>query len=76
MKADANLLEELHGVVVRELMSRIKSGEATSGDIAAAVRMLKDNGVDARSKDAVEMEDRLSALLPFQAAPSDPDIID
>ena len=76
MKADANLLEELHGLIVHELMDRIRDGKATSGDLAAAVRLLKDNGVDARSKEAVDMEDRLASLLPFPAEPSDPDVPD
>lgn len=76
MKVDAELLEQLQTLVVGELMKRIKDGTATAGDLATAVRLLKDNGIDARSKDATDLDDRLKTLLPFQAEPPDPDMID
>ncbi len=66
LKVDAAVLEQLHGLVVQELMDRIKKGTATAGDLATAVRLLKDNGVDARSNDASELDNRLASLLPFQ----------
>ncbi len=65
LKVDAAVLETLHGLVVQELMDRIKKGTATAGDLATAVRLLKDNGVDARSNDAAELDTRLASLLPF-----------
>ncbi|WP_234049853.1 MULTISPECIES: hypothetical protein [unclassified Xanthobacter] len=76
MKIDASILEQLQSLVVLELMKRIQDGTATAGDLATAVRLLKDNGIDARSKDATELDERLKSILPFQAAPSDPDLID
>ncbi|UJX45748.1 hypothetical protein [Xanthobacter sp. YC-JY1] len=75
-KATLSLLEQLHGLLAQEFIDRIRDGKATSGDLAAAVRLLKDNGVDARASDAGELEDRLAGLLPFQPEPPDPDIID
>lgn len=76
VKATASQLEDLHALIVQELMDRIRAGKASSGDLAAAVRLLKDNGIDARAKEAVDLEGRLAKLLPFQAAPADPDLID
>ncbi len=52
-------------------MDRIEKGTATAGDLATAVRLLKDNGVDARSNDASELDTRLATLLPFQPEPSE-----
>lgn len=75
-KATLALLEQLHGLLAEEFIQRIKDGKATSGDLAAAVRLLKDNGVDARSTDAGDVEERLRTLLPFQPEPSNPDIVD
>ncbi|MCL8384165.1 hypothetical protein [Xanthobacter aminoxidans] len=75
MKIDASILEQLQSLVVLELMKRIQDGTATAGDLATAVRLLKDNGIDARSKDATELDERLGALLPFKPEPPNPDII-
>lgn len=75
-KATFDLLEQLHGLLAQEFIDRIKEGKATSGDLAAAVRLLKDNGVDARATDSGELEGRLAGLLPFQPDPSDPNVID
>lgn len=41
------LLEELHMEVAKDLLKRVKSGEATPGEINAALKMLKDNGIEA-----------------------------
>jgi CRISPR/Cas system-associated protein endoribonuclease Cas2 len=39
------LLEELHGAVLSQIVKLIKSGEASSQDYSNAIKMLKDNGV-------------------------------
>ncbi len=75
-KVDAAILETLQTLVVQELMTRIKNGTATAGDLATAVRLLKDNGIDARSSDATDLDERLKSVLPFQATPPDPDVLD
>ena len=46
-KASAELLDALHGVVAEKLKARIMSGEATAADFGAAIKFLKDNGVEA-----------------------------
>lgn len=47
MTATKELLEALHGVVADELKRRIEAGEATAADISAAIKFLKDNGIEA-----------------------------
>lgn len=75
MKVDEALLEQLQGLVVHELMKRIQDGTATAGDLATAVRLLKDNGIDARGNEATNLDKKLASILPFPAQPSDPDVI-
>lgn len=41
------LLDKLHGMTAAELLHRIESGSASSGDIRAAIALLKDNGIRA-----------------------------
>jgi len=40
-------LEELHLDLAKDLLKRIKSGEASPGELNAARQFLKDNGVEA-----------------------------
>lgn len=39
-------LQDLHGIVAEELKRRIASGEATAADLSAAIKFLKDNGIE------------------------------
>lgn len=41
------LLAELHLETAKDLLKRVKSGEATPGELNAALKMLKDNGIEA-----------------------------
>jgi hypothetical protein len=43
---ERKILEELHDVLVKELLERIKSGTATPADLNVARSMLKDNHID------------------------------
>lgn len=45
-KASIEALDELHGVVADTLTRRIRAGEATAADISAAIKFLKDNGIE------------------------------
>lgn len=38
-----DLFDELHSAVAKELLNRVKSGEASAAELGVAVRMLKDN---------------------------------
>lgn len=67
MKAAIELLEQLHGVVAKEFIARINSGEAKSADLAAAVKFLADNGVrQMKQDDDNGIKKELSKLLPFK----------
>jgi hypothetical protein len=48
MSATIDLLGVLHEAVAKELLDRIRSGEASAADISNAIKMLKDNGIEAR----------------------------
>jgi hypothetical protein len=63
-----DLLSELHEGVTKELLARVKSGEATPAELSVAVKFLKDNGA---SNDIVIAESPMASLLtalPFEEA--------
>jgi hypothetical protein len=45
MKNNSDLLYQLHGLVLNDLIDKIQSGEATSADLSTAIKFLKDNNV-------------------------------
>jgi len=69
-KATLPELEELHKAVAVELTARIRSGEAKPADIAAAIKFLKDNGIEATLKDNSDMK-ALVDSLPFPGEDED-----
>ncbi|GGD03524.1 hypothetical protein GTQ45_02030 [Pyruvatibacter mobilis] len=66
-KASEEALERLHTAVAEELTRRIQSGEAKPADISAAVKFLKDNGIEADigSSNADSATQKLADILPF-----------
>lgn len=68
---DKKLLEELHTAVVRTLLDKIRSGEATAADLGVARQLLKDNGIDAAAK-AGQPILRLADVMPFDPAEDEP----
>ena len=44
-KADEGAFNELHTLLTNEIISRIKSGEATTADLRAAIDWLKANSI-------------------------------
>lgn len=52
MAADRDLLNLLLELTAKDLVNRIESGEATSADMANALRLLKDNDVTITIKDS------------------------
>lgn len=63
-KATIATLEELHNAVAKELLKRIKSAEAKPADFAAAIKFLKDNGIEAIAAPGTPLGN-LAADLPF-----------
>jgi len=63
-KSKEELLDHLHRLTAEELIDRIISGDASSGDLGVAVRFLKDNGIDLSEKAASPIRD-LANIVPF-----------
>jgi hypothetical protein len=45
-KASEDVLSELHNLVAMDLIAKIKRGEATAQELNAAIKFLKDNGIE------------------------------
>ena len=46
-KAPTSIMDDLHGIVAKKLKERISGGSATAADFGAAIKFLKDNGIEA-----------------------------
>jgi hypothetical protein len=57
-RASEDLLAQLHEATAVELLNRVKSGDASPADLAAAIRFLKDNKIEAQ----IEPGDTLHTL--------------
>jgi hypothetical protein len=57
-------MEMLHTSVAQGLLERIQSGEATSGEFSAAIKFLKDNGIEALPVDGSALFNLVDGL-PF-----------
>lgn len=58
------VLAELHEALVEELLRRVRSGEASAGDLGVARQMLKDNAVDCIAVPESPLA-RLALAMPF-----------
>jgi hypothetical protein len=47
MTASQELLETLHTAVATDLLDKIRGGDATAAELSAAIKFLKDNGIEA-----------------------------
>ena len=63
MKATEKQFNELHGLVTKEFLSRIKSGEATTQDLKAACDWLKTNDISGVAYDGNPL-DKLNRIMP------------
>lgn len=60
------LQSELHAELLKELLRRVKSGEAKAGDLGVAQRFLKDNDVQSDLNDAPDLSELLRhSAMPF-----------
>ena len=69
-KATENQFNELHNLVTKEFLSRIKSGEATTQDLKAACDWLKTNDISGVAMEGNAL-DKLAAIIPD----IDPDLV-
>ena len=62
-KASEDQFNELHQLVTKEFLSRVKSGEASTADLKAACDWLKTNNVSGVASDGSPLS-KLAAVLP------------
>jgi len=62
-KATEQQFSELHDMVTRELANRIRSGEASTADIKAAIEWLKTNDITGVQFDGNPL-DKLASVMP------------
>ena len=62
-KATEDMFNELHNIVTQELLSRIKSGEATTQDLKAACDWLAKNDISGVAYDGNAL-DKLATIMP------------
>lgn len=59
------LLRSLHESVATDLLQRVKSGEATAQELGAAIKFLKDNGIEALAAPGTELDELAKSLPDF-----------
>ena len=64
------LLENLHTVLIENLLDKVKSGEAKAGDLNVARQLLKDNGIECITTANNPMEDLMSSLPDLDVIPA------
>ncbi len=62
-KATEDMFNELHNIVTKELLNRIKSGEASTADLKAACDWLAKNDISGVAYDGNPL-DKLANVLP------------
>ena len=62
-KATEDQFNELHNLITKEFLARIKSGEATTQDLKAACDWLKTNDISGVAYDGNPL-DKLATLMP------------
>ena len=62
-KATEDQFNELHNLVTKEFLARIKSGEASTADLKAACDWLKTNDISGVAFEGTQL-DKLAAILP------------
>ena len=62
-KATEDMFNDLHNLVTKELLTRIKSGEATTADLKAAIEWLHKNDISGVAFDGNPL-DKLANILP------------
>jgi hypothetical protein len=63
-KASEALLNSLHDAVASDLLKKVQSGEATAQELQAAIKFLKDNGIEATRSSNPDMGKLADSALP------------
>ena len=70
MNRSLKTLETLHECLAKELLGKIKSGEAKAGDLNVARQFLKDNGIECIPVENNPMEELMNNLPDLETIPS------
>ena len=69
MDKNLKLLESLHYELARDLLDKVRSGEAKAGDLNVARQFLKDNGIECIPTESNGMEDLMQNLPDLDTIP-------
>ena len=64
------LLQNLHTVLIENLLDKVKSREAKAGELNVARQLLKDNGIECIPTANNPMEDLMSSLPDLDVIPA------
>lgn len=67
MAATEELLGLLHNAVADDLLQKVQSGEATAQELSAAIKFLKDNGIEAVAPDDSPLAKLADSLPEFKS---------
>lgn len=65
-RASEDLLGSLHDAVAQDLLMRVQTGEATPAELQAAIKFLKDNGIEALMSSENNLGKLMNALPDFE----------
>lgn len=68
-RASEDLLGTLHDAVARTLLAKVESGEASPAELSAAIKFLKDNGIEANIAEGTTLDKLANALPTFEDEP-------
>jgi|TARA_R100000951_G_scaffold99477_2_gene89858 hypothetical protein len=71
MTATNKTLADLHEGIAQELLSRVRSGEATAAELSVATKFLKDNGIEAVAAQDSPLANLAASLPMFDASTDD-----
>jgi len=74
MTATSKTLADLHEGIAQELLSRVRSGEATAAELSVATKFLKDNGIEAVAAQDSPLANLAASLPMFDASTDDEEI--
>jgi hypothetical protein len=66
--APKDIMEALHVAVAQDLLAKIQSGEASAAELSAAIKFLKDNGIEALPTEGSPLGNLVDSL-PFNVEP-------
>ena len=70
MDKNLKILKSLHFELAKDLLDKVRSGEAKAGDLNVARQFLKDNGIECIPVENNPMEDLMNNLPDLETIPS------